>query len=103
MTILSASSDSDRCKAFRLIPWRAPRDPVQKPHPPIVLGGAFPHAAKRAIAHGDGWIPIGGRALDPLEVLRNSDKWQRMPAAIPLAHLQRLWGAPRPGGSETLP
>jgi hypothetical protein len=65
--------------------------------------GRIPHAAKRAIAHGDGWIPIGGRALDPLEVLRNSDKWQRMPAAIPLAHLQRLWGAPRPGGSETLP
>jgi probable F420-dependent oxidoreductase len=43
--------------------------PVQKPHPPIILGGAFPHAAKRAIAYGDGWIPIGGRQLDPLEVL----------------------------------
>ena len=42
--------------------------PVQKPHPPIFVGGAFPHAAKRAIAYGDGWIPIGGR-LDPLEVL----------------------------------
>jgi probable F420-dependent oxidoreductase len=43
--------------------------PVQKPHPPIVVGGAFPHAAKRAIAYGDGWIPIGGRNLDPLEAL----------------------------------
>jgi probable F420-dependent oxidoreductase len=43
--------------------------PVQKPHPPIIVGGAFPHAAKRAIAYGDGWIPIGGRQLDPLEVL----------------------------------
>jgi probable F420-dependent oxidoreductase len=43
--------------------------PVQKPHPPIILGGAFPHAAKRAVAYGDGWIPIGGRGLDLLEVL----------------------------------
>jgi len=42
--------------------------PVQKPHPPIILGGGFPHAAKRAIAYGDGWMPIGGRA-DPLEIL----------------------------------
>ena len=42
--------------------------PVQKPHPPIIIGGGFPHAAKRAIAYGDGWMPIGGRA-DPLEVL----------------------------------
>jgi probable F420-dependent oxidoreductase len=42
--------------------------PVQKPHPPIIVGGGFPHAAKRAIAYGDGWIPIGGR-LDPLQVL----------------------------------
>jgi probable F420-dependent oxidoreductase len=48
--------------------WQHPK-PVQKPHPPIIVGGGFPHAAKRAIAYGDGWIPIGGRQLDPLEVL----------------------------------
>lgn len=42
--------------------------PVQKPHPPIIIGGGFPQAAKRAIAYGDGWMPIGGRA-DLLEVL----------------------------------
>jgi len=42
--------------------------PVQKPHPPIIVGGGFPHAAKRAIAYGDGWIPIGGR-LNIFEVL----------------------------------
>jgi probable F420-dependent oxidoreductase len=33
--------------------------PVQKPHPPIHVGGAFPQAAKRAVAYGDGWIPVG--------------------------------------------
>jgi len=43
--------------------------PVQKPHPPIIVGGGFPHAARRAIAYGDGWIPIGGRGVDPLDTL----------------------------------
>ena len=36
--------------------------PVQKPHPPILVGGAFPHAARRAIRYGDGWAPFTGRA-----------------------------------------
>src|SRR5262245_23439193 len=31
--------------------------PAQKPHPPIIVGGGFPHAARRAIRYGDGWIP----------------------------------------------
>ena len=35
--------------------------PVQKPHPPIHVGGAFPYAARRAIRYGDGWIPVAGR------------------------------------------
>jgi probable F420-dependent oxidoreductase len=35
--------------------------PVQKPYPPVIVGGAFPHAARRAVAYGDGWIPIAGR------------------------------------------
>ena len=48
--------------------WAWPK-PVQKPHPPIILGGEFPHGAKRAIAYGNGWMPIGGRGLDTLDVL----------------------------------
>jgi probable F420-dependent oxidoreductase len=38
--------------------------PIQKPYPPIHVGGAFPGAARRAIRYGDGWIPIGGRQDD---------------------------------------
>jgi probable F420-dependent oxidoreductase len=34
--------------------------PVQKPHPPVHVGGGWPHAARRAIAYGDGWMPIHG-------------------------------------------
>jgi probable F420-dependent oxidoreductase len=36
--------------------------PVQKPYPPIIVGGAFPHAARRAVRYGDGWVPIASRA-----------------------------------------
>jgi len=35
--------------------------PVQKPHPPIHVGGGFPAGARRAIDYGDGWMPIFGR------------------------------------------
>jgi probable F420-dependent oxidoreductase len=35
--------------------------PVQKPHPPVIVGGAFPQAARRALRYGDGWIPLAGR------------------------------------------
>jgi len=33
--------------------------PVQQPHPPIIVGGAFRHAARRAIRYGDGILPQG--------------------------------------------
>ncbi len=35
--------------------------PVQAPHPPILVGGAFPFGARRAIAYGDGWLPHATR------------------------------------------
>jgi probable F420-dependent oxidoreductase len=31
--------------------------PVQKPHPPVIVGGAFPYGARRAVRYGDGWMP----------------------------------------------
>jgi probable F420-dependent oxidoreductase len=49
-------------------PMIARPKPVQKPHPPIHVGGAFPHGARRAIRYGDGWIPVAGRG-DIAEVL----------------------------------
>jgi probable F420-dependent oxidoreductase len=35
--------------------------PVQKPHPPVIVGGAYPYGARRAIAYGDGWMPHARR------------------------------------------
>jgi hypothetical protein len=43
--------------------------PVQKPHPPIIVGGGFPHGAKRAVAYANGWMPIGGRGGDTLAMI----------------------------------
>jgi probable F420-dependent oxidoreductase len=31
--------------------------PVQKPYPPVIVGGAFPYGARRALRYGDGWLP----------------------------------------------
>jgi probable F420-dependent oxidoreductase len=64
--------------------------PMQKPHPPIIVGGAFPHAARRAIRYGDGWVPIAGRAPYG-EVDEYLPKFEQMlaesgrdPAAVPV-------------------
>ena len=39
--------------------WCHPK-PVQKPGPPVILGGTSTHAMDRAIDYGDGWMPIDG-------------------------------------------
>jgi probable F420-dependent oxidoreductase len=40
--------------------------PLQKPHPPIHVGGAFPGGMKRALRYGDGWMPLLGRGDDDI-------------------------------------
>ena len=36
--------------------------PVQKPHPPLWLGGGHPNALKRAVRHGNGWMGGGAQS-----------------------------------------
>jgi probable F420-dependent oxidoreductase len=53
--------------------------PVQKPHPPVILGGAFRLAARRALRYGDGILPFAastgsGSAEEFMPV------WRRMAA-----------------------
>ncbi len=68
--------------------------PVQKPHPPILVGGGFPHAAKRAIAYGDGWIPIGGRQIDPAQTLPEFRKMAKDAGRDPASLSFSVFGAP---------
>jgi probable F420-dependent oxidoreductase len=69
--------------------------PVQKPHPPIIVGGAFPHAARRAVAYGDGWIPIGGRGADPIDALTQFHKMAKDAGRDPASLSFDLFAAPR--------
>ncbi|MCY4533417.1 MAG: TIGR03619 family F420-dependent LLM class oxidoreductase [Gammaproteobacteria bacterium] len=45
--------------------WAWPK-PVQKPHPPMFLGGETIHTLRRIVKYGDGWLP---RARWPEKVL----------------------------------
>ena len=70
--------------------------PVQKPHPPVILGGMFPHAARRALRYGNGWIPHLRRpqyedVTDYLPQFRElAAEIGRDPAEVPLT----VWGVP---------
>jgi probable F420-dependent oxidoreductase len=43
--------------------WSYPK-PVQKPHPPILLGNNTPNGRQRVVEYCDGWFPLAGRAGD---------------------------------------
>jgi probable F420-dependent oxidoreductase len=45
---------------------RAEPFPLQKPHPPIWVGGHSLSALRRTARHGDGWHPVGAIAASPL-------------------------------------
>lgn len=38
--------------------------PLQRPHPPIHVGGAGKRAIRRAVRYGDGWVPLMGSGDD---------------------------------------
>jgi probable F420-dependent oxidoreductase len=71
--------------------------PVQKPHPPIWVGGESPAALRRVIAFGDAWYPIGSNPRFPLNTLarfkaavaklkEDAGKAGRDPASIAIAY-----------------
>ncbi len=70
--------------------------PVQKPHPPVIVGGAFPHSARRAVRYGNGWVPNASRPqyTDVTEYLpefrRMATDAGRDPASVPVT----IFGAP---------
>ena len=66
--------------------------PVQKPYPPILVGGAFPYAARRAVRYGDGWFPLAGRPGQSGDVFDVVPKFREMlkeagrdPASCPVS------------------
>ena len=74
--------------------WSWPK-PAQKPHPPVLIGGAATDTVfKHVVDWADGWMPIGGRfdVLGSIEALRQrASEAGRDPASIEIT----LFGAPR--------
>ena len=69
--------------------------PLQKPHPPIHVGGVLPGGLNRAVRYGNGWIPIAGRgAFDPHGWVKERDeaceKIERDPSEVEIS----IYGAP---------
>ena len=75
--------------------WSYPK-PVQKPYPPILMGGAGPHARQRAADFDGHWMPIGGRAYsEPIaesmaDFRARAEKAGRDPAAVTVS----IFGVP---------
>jgi len=44
--------------------------PVQRPHPPLYIGGTSPAALRRLCSLGDGWLPPAGVAVDTILDIR---------------------------------
>jgi len=68
-----------RFEALRCLP-----QPVQKPHPPIWIGGHSAPALRRAARLGDGWHPVGANPavpLRPAELRASLDQLFRMTEA----------------------
>ncbi len=53
--------------------------PKQRPHPPVIVGGAFPWGARRALRYGQGWIPHAARPQYD-DVTRFMPEFHRMAA-----------------------
>ncbi len=78
--------------------WSWPK-PLQKPHPPIYLGGHGPKALQRVVRYCDGWMPIpirAGSLLEEIEDLRaRAAAAKRDPRSIAIT----LYGVPADAGA----
>jgi probable F420-dependent oxidoreductase len=89
--------------------------PVQKPHPPLWIGGESGPALRRAARLGDGWFPIGNNPKFPLDTYERykasvdkvralAEKDGRDPAEIDLAYsLNWTFGSTPPLKSDAKP
>jgi len=86
----TAEYNGDIVKVPSMMTWPKP---AQKPHPPIILGGAFPWAARRAIRYGDGWYPNAASG-DPEVYIPAFRKMAQEKGRDPKSLSLRLGGAP---------
>jgi hypothetical protein len=96
---------------FRFDALRCLPAPVQKPHPPIWIGGHSRAALRRVARFGDGWHPVGATPAAVLapkqmrelvdELRRLMEAQQRDPGSLTIAYKAPVYDEPPPG--ERLP
>jgi probable F420-dependent oxidoreductase len=80
--------------------WSWPK-PVQRPHPPVLIGGAGAGILKRVAAYGDGWLPVVAPALPP-EMKGRMTSLDDLRSMVPeLRSLAAAAGRPRPSVTVT--
>ena len=97
-----------RFKALKCLP-----QPLQKPHPPIWVGGHSRAALRRAARYGDGWHPVGANPaamLAPPEFKTLLDELRRLteaegrdPRALTISYKAPLYDTGVPAGGTRRP
>ena len=72
--------------------WSWPK-PIQKPHPPVILGGSGPGIVERVVRYADGWMPNRGDVIERIPELQERAKAAGR-APIPVSYY------PRAGANE---
>jgi probable F420-dependent oxidoreductase len=73
--------------------WSFPK-PVQKPHPPILMGGDTPRARQRVVDFCNGWMPIGIRTEGVIEGMKDLAARARAAGKRPQDFPVTVFGAP---------
>ncbi len=97
-----------RFEALKCLP-----QPVQKPHPPIWVGGHSKVALRRAARHGDGWHPVGANPAAMLappefkgllgELRRLCEAERRDPRTLTISYKAPLYDTGVPAGGVRRP
>jgi probable F420-dependent oxidoreductase len=106
---------SYRGEFYRFDSIRCVPHPVQKPHPPIWIGGHSKAALRRVARLGDGWHPVGANPAAPLrpaemrvlldELARLTEAEGRDPSALTISYKAPIYDAGQgvDGGAERRP
>ncbi|MGI9418576.1 MAG: LLM class F420-dependent oxidoreductase [Geminicoccaceae bacterium] len=86
--------------------------PVQKPHPPILVGGESKAAMRRTVRYGDVWFPIANNPRHPLDTVarfeagigrlhETAEKHGRDPQSIGLALFSNWYDETKTGKTDS--
>ncbi len=82
--------------------WSYPK-PVQKPHPPILMGGDGPTTFNRVIEFSNGWLPLGYRKIDITQKIRDLRRQAEAAGRDPKSVSITVFGAnPQPATLDEL-